>query len=84
QNVLMNSESHSLKAFVVTILSIVGHAGKGERTFPDLGTIQSMQRCNLSVEIFETPRKILANFDTKPPYKPQRLGFEKSTRHRHA
>ncbi|KAG1893959.1 uncharacterized protein F5891DRAFT_962254, partial [Suillus fuscotomentosus] len=62
ENLLINSESYSLKAFAVTILSIVGYAGKGERTFPNLGTTQSMQRCNLSVEIFETIGKILANF----------------------
>ncbi|KAG1804388.1 uncharacterized protein BJ212DRAFT_1280746, partial [Suillus subaureus] len=41
KNLPINSESHLLKAFSVTILSIVGHAGEVERTFSDLGTIQS-------------------------------------------
>ncbi|KAG1834613.1 hypothetical protein F4604DRAFT_1604778, partial [Suillus subluteus] len=52
---------HPLKAFSMTILSIVGHAGEVERTFFDLGTTQSAQQCNLSVDPFKTLGKICAN-----------------------
>jgi hypothetical protein len=52
------TETHPLKVFAVTILSIVGHAGKVECTFSDLGTTQSARRCNLSVR---TLGKIRAN-----------------------
>jgi hypothetical protein len=40
------SEIHSPKAFAVTVLSIVGHAGEVELTvtFSDLGTTQSARR----------------------------------------
>jgi hypothetical protein len=43
------AETHPLKVFAVTILSIVGHAGKVERTFSDLGTLttQSARRCTV-------------------------------------
>ncbi|KAG2030462.1 hypothetical protein BDR03DRAFT_1017099 [Suillus americanus] len=48
----------SLKAFSVTILSIVGHAGEVERTFFDLSTTQSARQCNLSVDPFEILGKL--------------------------
>ncbi|KAG1876516.1 hypothetical protein DFJ58DRAFT_647171, partial [Suillus subalutaceus] len=50
----INSEILPLKAFSVTILSIVGHAGEVVRTFSDLGTTQPTRRCNLSVDTCET------------------------------
>ncbi|KAG1838893.1 hypothetical protein F4604DRAFT_1597744, partial [Suillus subluteus] len=61
KNLPINSEIHPLKAFSMTILSIVGHAGEVERTFFDLGTTQSAQQCNLSVDPFKTLGKICAN-----------------------
>ncbi|KAG1803106.1 uncharacterized protein BJ212DRAFT_1230899, partial [Suillus subaureus] len=50
-----------LKAFAMTILSIVGHAGKVEWTLSNLSTTQSARCCNFSVETFETLGKIHAN-----------------------
>ncbi|KAG2157798.1 uncharacterized protein EDB93DRAFT_1065158, partial [Suillus bovinus] len=82
QNLPINSELHPLKAFAVTILSIVGHAGEVECTFSDLGTTQSAWRCNLSVEIFETLGKIHANLRHHSTIKVAEAG--KSTRCRHA
>ncbi|KAG1787732.1 ribonuclease H-like domain-containing protein, partial [Suillus plorans] len=82
QNLPINSEIHPLKAFAVTILSIVGHAGEVERTFSDLGITQSARRCNLSVETFETLGKICANLRHHSTIKAAEAG--KSTRCRHA
>ncbi|KAG1808524.1 hypothetical protein EV424DRAFT_1328829, partial [Suillus variegatus] len=50
-----------LKAFAITIYSIIGHTGDVERLFSDLGMTQSAKRCNLLVETFETLGKIYAN-----------------------
>ncbi|KAG1717606.1 hypothetical protein EDB19DRAFT_1590360, partial [Suillus lakei] len=44
KNLPINSEIHPLKAFAVTILSIVGHAGEVERIFSDFGTTKSARR----------------------------------------
>ncbi|KAG2040859.1 hypothetical protein BDR03DRAFT_932489 [Suillus americanus] len=82
KNLSINSEIHPLKAFSVTILSIVGHAGEVERTFSDLGTTQSARRCNLSVDTFETLGKIRANLRHYSAVKAAEAG--KSTRRRHA
>ncbi|KAG1888381.1 hypothetical protein F4604DRAFT_1505373, partial [Suillus subluteus] len=54
KNLPIISEIHPLKAFSVTNLLIVGHAGEVEHTFSDLGITQSTRRCNLSVDTFET------------------------------
>ncbi|KAG1858880.1 hypothetical protein F4604DRAFT_1491200, partial [Suillus subluteus] len=78
----INFEIHPLKAFSVTILSIVGHVGEVERTFSDLGTTQSARRCNLSVDTFETLDKIRANLRHHSAVKAGEAG--KSTRRRHA
>jgi hypothetical protein len=50
-----------LKAFAIIILSIVPHAAEVERLFSDLGGMQSVKRCNLSVNTFQTLSKIRAN-----------------------
>jgi len=57
----IHSEDHPLKAFAITMLSIVGHAGDVERLFSDLGTTQYPRRCNLKIETFEMLGKIRAN-----------------------
>ncbi|KAG2031506.1 hypothetical protein BDR03DRAFT_972487, partial [Suillus americanus] len=43
KNLPTNSEIHPHKAYSVTIMSIVGHAGEVERTFSDLGKTQPTQ-----------------------------------------
>ncbi|KIK75105.1 hypothetical protein PAXRUDRAFT_173810 [Paxillus rubicundulus Ve08.2h10] len=63
ENLPVGAEAHPLKAFAITILSIVPHAGKVERLFSDLGSTQSPRRCNLSVDTFETLGKICANLN---------------------
>ncbi|KAF9234431.1 ribonuclease H-like domain-containing protein [Melanogaster broomeanus] len=63
ENLPMSAEAHPLKAFAITILSIVPHAGKVERLFSDLGSTQSPRRCNLSVDTFETLGKIRINLE---------------------
>ncbi|KAF9241820.1 ribonuclease H-like domain-containing protein [Melanogaster broomeanus] len=61
ENLPISADTHPLKPFAVTILSIVPHAGDVERLFSDLGSTQSPRRCNLSVDTFETLGKIWAN-----------------------
>lgn len=63
EHLTISSEDHPLKAFAITILSIVPHAGDVERLFSDLGNTQSPRRCNLSVSTFETLGKIRANLN---------------------
>jgi hypothetical protein len=70
-------EAHPLKVFAVTILSTVGHAGKVERTFSDLGTTQSARRCTV-----KTLGKIRANLHHHSAMKA--AGAGKYTRHLHA
>ncbi|KIK74014.1 hypothetical protein PAXRUDRAFT_176907, partial [Paxillus rubicundulus Ve08.2h10] len=53
--------THSLKAFAVTILAIVPHAGDVKQLFSDIGGTQSPRHCNLSVDTFETLEKNCAN-----------------------
>jgi hypothetical protein len=50
-----------LEAFAIIIPSIVPHAAEVERLFSDLGGMQSVKCCNLSVNTFQTLGKIHAN-----------------------
>ena len=77
----INSETHPLKAFAIIILSIVLHAAEVERLFSDLGGTQSVKRCNLSVNTFQT-RKIRANLRYHIHLK--NIVDGKPTRRRHA
>ncbi|KAI6143268.1 hypothetical protein BKA82DRAFT_169851, partial [Pisolithus tinctorius] len=52
-----------LRAFAITILPIVPHAGNVEHLFSNLGNTQSPQRSNLSVSTFEMLGKIHANLN---------------------
>jgi len=61
ENLPISSEKHPLKAFAIIVLSIVPHAAEVERLFSDLGGTQSVKRCNLSVDRFETLGKVQAN-----------------------
>ena len=63
EHLTISSEDHPLKAFAITILSIVPHAGDIKRLFSDLGNTQSPRWCNLSVSTFETLRKICTNLN---------------------
>ena len=63
EHLIISSKDHSLKAFAITILSIVPHASDVEHLFSDLGNTQSPWRCNLSVSTFEMLGKIHANLN---------------------
>jgi hypothetical protein len=82
ENLPINSETHPLKAFAIIILSIVPHAAEVERLFSDLGGTQSVKRCNLSVNTFQTLGKIRANLRYHIHLK--NVADGKPTRHRHA
>ncbi|KAH7925705.1 hypothetical protein BV22DRAFT_1010684, partial [Leucogyrophana mollusca] len=51
-----------LKAMAIIIHSIVPHAADVERYFSGLGGTQTVQRCSLSVENFESLSKLRANY----------------------
>ncbi|KAH7905944.1 hypothetical protein BJ138DRAFT_1225824 [Hygrophoropsis aurantiaca] len=51
-----------LKAMAIIIHSIVPHAAEVERYFSGLGGTQSVKRCNLSVETFESLSKLRSNY----------------------
>ncbi|KAG1831621.1 hypothetical protein EV424DRAFT_1372038 [Suillus variegatus] len=46
---------------VTTLLSIIPHAVEVERLFSDMGSSQSLKRCNLLVDTFEALTKTRAN-----------------------
>ncbi|KAG2368929.1 hypothetical protein BDR07DRAFT_1198175, partial [Suillus spraguei] len=46
----------------ITLFSIVPHAADVERLFSDLGGIQGVKRCNLTVRTFETLGKLRNNY----------------------
>jgi hypothetical protein len=54
ENLPVSAERCPLKAFAIIIHSIVPHAADVERYFSGLGGVQSVKRCNLSVETFES------------------------------
>jgi hypothetical protein len=58
----ISSKSHPLKSLAITLLSIVLHSADVEQLFSALGGTQTPKRCNLSVETFETLRKLCANY----------------------
>jgi len=58
----ISSTDHPLKGFAITILSIVPHSAEVERLFSDLGGVQGVKRCNLSVRTFETVGKLRNNY----------------------
>ncbi|KAN0082875.1 hypothetical protein V8E55_008670 [Tylopilus felleus] len=82
EHLTISSEDHPLKAFAITILSIVPHAGDIERLFSDLGNTQSPRRCNLSVSTFETLGKIRANLNYH--IHTSKMANGEKTRRRHA
>ncbi|KAG2061175.1 hypothetical protein BDR06DRAFT_978764 [Suillus hirtellus] len=83
QNLPVNFKIHPLKAFTVTILSIVGHAGEVEHTFSDFGTTQSARRYNLSVETFEILGKIHMNLQHHSAIKATEAGTSAHHQHTH-
>jgi hypothetical protein len=82
ENLPINLETHPLKAFAIIILSIVPHAAEVERLFSDLGGTQSVKRCNLSVNTFQTLGKIRTNLRYHIHLK--NVADGKPTRRRHA
>jgi hypothetical protein len=58
----VSAECCLLKAFAVIIHSIVPHAADIERYFSGLGGVQSVKRCNLSVQTFESLSKLWASY----------------------
>jgi hypothetical protein len=58
----VSSADHPLKAFVITLLSIIPHPAEVERLFSDIGSIQGVKHCNLTVQTFETLGKLRNNY----------------------
>ncbi|KAF9235775.1 hypothetical protein BU15DRAFT_89437 [Melanogaster broomeanus] len=72
-----SAEAHPLKAFAITILSIVPHAGEVERLF------SALDRCNLSVDTFETLGKVRANLNYHLHLKKTATGQQTQRQHAH-
>ncbi|KAG2368985.1 hypothetical protein BDR07DRAFT_1348777 [Suillus spraguei] len=62
ENLPISAKTHPLKTLAITLFSIVPHAANVERLFSDLGVIQSVKRCNLTVRTFETLGKLRNNY----------------------
>ncbi|KAG2064222.1 hypothetical protein BDR04DRAFT_1181032, partial [Suillus decipiens] len=59
KNLPISAKTYPLKTLAITLFSIVPHAADVERLFSDLGGIQNVKRCNLTVRTFETLGKTL-------------------------
>ncbi|KAF9231857.1 hypothetical protein BU15DRAFT_90811 [Melanogaster broomeanus] len=77
------ANAHPLKNLAIRMLSIVPHVGDVKRLFSDLGSTQSPQRCNLSVQTFETLGKICANLRHHVHSKDTAMGKETRRWHAH-
>lgn len=55
-------DKHPLKSLAITIHSVVPHSADVERLFSDLGGVQGVKRCKLTVHTFETLGKLRANY----------------------
>ncbi|KAJ3501877.1 hypothetical protein NMY22_g18775 [Coprinellus aureogranulatus] len=75
-------EQYPIKTLAIRILSIVPHAAEVERLFADLGGVQGVHRCNLTVPNFETLAKLRSNYKRAIFERAKAQG--KSTRRRHA
>lgn len=82
KGLLIDANNHPLKIFAIRILSIVPHAADVERLFSQLGGVQSVKRCNLSVENFERMGKLRCNYSFHLFKQDRKAG--KSTRRQHA
>ncbi|KAJ8582931.1 hypothetical protein M405DRAFT_692843, partial [Rhizopogon salebrosus TDB-379] len=58
----ISARTHPLKTLAVTLFSIVPHAAEVEQLFSDLGGIQGVKHCNLTVHTFETLGKLRNNY----------------------
>jgi hypothetical protein len=79
----VSSTTQPLKAFAVIIFSIAPHAADAERLFSDLGGTQSVKRCNLSIETFETLGKLRSNYAFHLFEKTRAAGKSTHRQHRH-
>jgi hypothetical protein len=82
ENLSVAGRDHPLKPFAIVLFSIVPHAAKVERLFSDLGGIQGVKRCNLTVHNFETLGKLCNNYSYHLHTRAREAG--KSTRQKHA
>lgn len=58
ENLPISMKTHPLKSLAIMLFSIVPHAGDVEQLFSDLGGIQGVKCCNLTVCTFETLGKL--------------------------
>ncbi|KAG2364903.1 hypothetical protein BDR07DRAFT_1190830, partial [Suillus spraguei] len=58
----VSAERCPLKVFAIVTHSIVPHGTDVERYFLGLGGVQSVKRCNLSVQTFESLSKLRASY----------------------
>jgi hypothetical protein len=55
-------KAYPLKTLAITIFSIIPHSAKVEWLFSDLGGIQGVKHCNLTVCTFKTLGKLRNNY----------------------
>ncbi|KAH7920574.1 hypothetical protein BV22DRAFT_1107611 [Leucogyrophana mollusca] len=82
EGLTVSAEEHPLKALAIVLFSIVPHAAEVERLFSDLGGTQSIKRCNLAVNTFESLGKLRSNYTYHLHQKALAAG--KPIRRRHA
>jgi hypothetical protein len=58
----ISMKTYLLKTLAITIFSIVPHSAEVEWLFSDLGGIQGVKCCNLTVRTFETLGKLRNNY----------------------
>ena len=78
----VKASDYPLKSMGIQILSIIPHAGEVERLFSNLGHIQGVRRCNLSVSHMQTLGCLRNHYQGAINEKKKELG--QSTRRKHA
>ena len=72
-----------LKLFATLILSIVPHAAEVERLFSNLGGIQGVKHCNLTIDNFKTLGKLRNNYSYHLQQHNKQLGKTTQRKHGH-
>ena len=78
----VSAEEHPIKSLGIIFASIVPHSADVERLFSDLGGVQGVRRCNLTVDTFQTLGKLRAHYTHQIHLRARENG--KPIRRRHA
>lgn len=65
ESLLVRAKEHPIKALAIRIFSIVPHCAEVERLFSNLGGVQSVKRCNWTVDHIQTIGTLRNNYESE-------------------